>query len=346
MLAWASLGIAAAQQRGEEVERTTLPPIATQPTESQSAPPDPATGVEAKPEQPKADGGGQLPGNAAQSTGANPDGKAPAATGSTGGGTGTANTAVATPYIWRLDASLNRPDLAGRPPIKILVGNDYPPFNYVDRSGALAGFNVDLARAMCLVLRVQCSVTAVAWDELVPSLLNGAGDALVASVRITPAALASVDFTKPYFRLPARFAVSKASGIKEADSATLAGKRIGVVRGTAHEAYLAAFFQRSVIRLYGNEAEALDALRAEEIDAVFGDGTALMFWTLGESSQNCCELADGAYTEAHYFGNGAGIAVRRGDTPLRKAFEYAMDQLKTEGTYDMLVRKYFPVNLY
>ncbi|WP_137388353.1 transporter substrate-binding domain-containing protein [Rhodoligotrophos defluvii] len=336
LLAWAGEWHAWAQLPGEEVERGSLPALTTPPAEPEPAP------APAGPAEPPDQG----PPTAQTEP---PDQGPPTAQTEQPGGappTSDGTESAIAPQIWRLNPALTRPDLTSREPIKVLVGNDYPPFNYHDESGALVGFNVDLARAMCLVLRVKCTVNGLAWDRLVPSLLNGTGDALIASMRITSAALRNVDFTKPYFRLPARFAVRKDAGIETVEGNGLPGKRIGVVRGTAHEAYLAAFFPRSVVRLYTKDSEALEALRAGQVDAVFADGATLMFWTLSASSADCCRLAPGAFTEARYFGTGAGIAVRRGDTPLRNGFEYAMDQLKANGTYDMLLRKYFPANLY
>ncbi|MGF7163075.1 polar amino acid transport system substrate-binding protein [Rhodoligotrophos appendicifer] len=257
-----------------------------------------------------------------------------------------ASTTDGTPQVWRLNPAATRPDLTQREPIKLLVGNDYPPFNYLDENGVATGFNVDLGRAVCVVLRVRCTVTAMAWEDLIPALQNGTGDAVIASLRIAPAALENVDFTKPYFRNPARFVVRSDGRIDVADAETLSRKRIAVVRGSAHEAYLSAFFPNSIIRLYDTDAQALEALRTEQVDATFGDGASLMFWTLGRASQDCCRLAHGAFTEAMFFGSGAGIAVRRGDTPLRTGFEYALDQVKASGAYDSLLKKYLPATLY
>lgn len=331
-------GLLEAQQRGEEVERGVLPDLKPLPVLEPDPIPAPPAAVQAPASQ----------------------GTSPAATADRSAEAGKQDrtgTPAATvpvedpdettaPQIWRPNPALARPDLTAREPIKIFVGTDYPPFNYTDASGTLTGYNVDLARAVCLILRTRCTITAIAWDDLVPGLLNGSADALVAGMKITPDALGNVDFTQPYFRTPARFAVRSDGAITATEGTSLSGKRIGVVRDSAHAAYLSAFFPQSIIRLYASDTQAMDALRGGEVDATFGDGTALMFWTLGPSARGCCRLAEGAYIEPSYFGGGAGIAVRRGDTPLRDGFQFALDRLQANGTYDALTRRYFPATIY
>ncbi len=250
------------------------------------------------------------------------------------------------PMLWRIDPDRPAPVLPGRDRVRILTGDDYPPFNYISTEGALVGFNVELARALCATLKVTCEIASKPWEELLPALLSGETDAIVASMKITEAALRRVDFSKPYFRTPARFAVRKPAKLSRATPRALSGQRVGVMRGSAHEAYLGAFFSGALIRLYDDPAEARLALKEGRIDALFADGAGLIFWVLGEDAEDCCELVDGAYTEAYFFGDGIGIAVRRGDEPLREAFNRALDRIKLSGTYDQLVRKYLPLDLY
>jgi len=340
-----------AQQRGEEVERGSLPELRTEPAPQT----EPVLEPDPMPTPPAAEAPAEIPADTPATAGKpqeptdRPADIAERTRDETPARRSSSAAAVddgPAPQVWRPNPSLVRADLSEREPIKIFVGNDYPPFNYTDASGTLTGYNVDLARAICLVLRTRCTITAVAWEELVPGLLNGSADALVAGMKITPSALDNVDFTQPYFRTPARFAVRLDDEIAEADGASLSGKRIGVVRNTAHAAYLSNFFPKTIIRLYASDTEAMEALRKGDVDATFGDGTALMFWTLSPSSRDCCRLAEGAYVEPSYFGGGAGIAVRRGDTPLRDSLQFALDRLQANGTYDVLTRRYFPARIY
>lgn len=250
------------------------------------------------------------------------------------------------PYLWHRREDAEPPDLTTIKGINFLTDSDYPPFNYRDDRGNLVGFNVDLAKAMCSALRVRCRIAARKWSELVPALEAKQADAIVASIAISAANRAKMEFTVPYYRSPARFVVQKKSQIELATPEALSGKPVAVLKGTAHEAYLKTFFEGSDIRSYDSAAVLREALRTGEVDAFFGDGTASMFWVNGTTSRDCCRFLKGAYTESRYFGNGAGIAVAKGNTVLRDALNYALHRIKVSGAYDRLYRKHFPMDLY
>lgn len=250
------------------------------------------------------------------------------------------------PQFWRIDESLERPNLSDRQPIRILTTDDHPPFGFRNRQNALTGFNTELAQSLCAALAVTCEITARDWDELLPALVNGNADAVIASMRITSDALKSVDFTKPYFRSPARFAVRSGNALERAEPRAMRNLRIGVRRGTAHEAFLSAFFTTSIIRLFDDRQELRAALRNGDVDAIFADGVELSFWILSRDAEDCCVLLDGAFAESHFFGAGAGIAVQQNDEQLRNAFNYALDRIKLSGIYDRIYRRYFPLALY
>ncbi len=92
----------------------------------------------------------------------------------------------------------------------------------------------------------------------------------------------------------------------------LEGKKIGVVGGSAHEAYLKALFTEAQPVGYLSADATRDALRRGEVDYVFGDGIALSFWINGTDSGGCCAFAGGPFFESQYFGEGVGIAVKQG----------------------------------
>lgn len=259
---------------------------------------------------------------------------------------GTQDEATPLPFFWYLAEDTPAPDMSKIKGINFLTDSDYPPFNYRDAEGNLVGFNVDLAKAMCAALRVRCRIATGKWENLIPALEEKRADAVIASIAISAANRRRVDFTFPYYRSPARFIIKKQTGIDKATPQSLAGRPVGVLAGTAHEAYLKAFFAGAEIRAYTTSLEAREALRTGEVDALFGDGTSFMFWLNGSSSRACCKFVAGAYTERRYFGNGAGIAVRKDNHALRDALNYALDQIKVGGVYDRLYRKHFPLDLY
>lgn len=250
------------------------------------------------------------------------------------------------PFLWHRAEDAEPPDLTKLKGISFLTDSDYPPFHYRDSSGELVGFNIDLAKALCAALRVRCRIAAREWSTLIPALEEKQGDAIIASMAINAANRERVDFTFPYYRSPARFAVQRQSRVETATPEAMVGKPVGVRAGTAHEAYLKAFFAEADIKSYATATDAREALRTSEVDAVFGDGTSLMFWINGTASRECCRFLPGAYTESRFFGNGAGIAVHKDNDYLREALNYALDRIKVSGAYDRIYARHFPLDLY
>ena len=239
-----------------------------------------------------------------------------------------------------------RPDLSQIDQIRFLTDSDYPPFNYLDEEGALTGFNVDLARALCEELVVDCDVRSVDWSQLVTALENGETDAVVASIRVSRENLVQLDFTDAYYHMPARFVALKEKPFQDTSPEALTARRIAVVAGTAHQAYLKDFFSGSQIVTFESNIKAEEALRAGEVDLVFGDGIALMFWLNGTASENCCEFRGGAYSDSKYFGEGIGIAVRRGNRQLRTVLDYGLERLRINGRLEELYLRYFPLSFF
>jgi polar amino acid transport system substrate-binding protein len=121
------------------------------------------------------------------------------------------------------------------------------------------------------------------------------------------------------------------------------GRTIGVVGRTAHEAYLAAFFPEVERKPFPDADAARKALKAGEVDALFGDGVQLSFWLTGESAAGCCAFAGGPYLEPRFFGQGMAIALRKDAPDLKRAVDAAMESLHDKGTYAELFLRYFPV---
>ena len=101
----------------------------------------------------------------------------------------------------------------------------------------------------------------------------------------------------------------------------LEGKKVGVIAGTSHEAYLKAMFTDAEIKSYANDDALRLALRRSEVDFIFGDAISLAFWVNGTDSGECCAFSGGPFVESRYFGEGVGIAVRKGNDLLRTVAE-------------------------
>jgi polar amino acid transport system substrate-binding protein len=256
-----------------------------------------------------------------------------------------ANT-MAVPGFWDPRRRPERPDLSRIAVIRFLTETDYPPFNYAGPDGMPAGFNIDLARLICEEIKVQCTIQMRRFDTLVAGLNSNAGDAVIASLAETPDMRRQVDFSDPYYRTPARFVARKGVEIDEVRPEALEGKRIAVVAGTAHEAYLKTLFTEAELHPYPNEDAARAALKKGEVELLFGDGISLAFWLNGTDSAGCCEFRGGIYIESRFFGEGVGIAVRRGNDLLRQAFNWALFRLWEKGSFTDLWLRYFPISPY
>lgn len=241
---------------------------------------------------------------------------------------------------------VDKPDLGPNRTIRVLTTDDYPPFNFAAPDGSLAGYTVDLVRAVCEELKVACSIQARPWDGLVAALQSGAGDAVAASLAITAKTRAAVDFSTPTMRTPARFATRPGLTLAIVLPETLGALKVGVQAGTAHAAYLAAFFPAAAVKPFTDPQSLHAALKGGQVDLLFADGIATALWLNGTEAAGCCAFAGGPFTAPRYFGEGSAIAVRKGDAALKDAFDYALARLAARGVMADLYLKAFPIGPY
>lgn len=247
------------------------------------------------------------------------------------------------PSFWDPNHIPERPDLSGLRQIRFLTEDDYPPFNFLLPDGQIAGFNVDLARAICLELEIACTIQRRSWDLLIPALNDNSGDAVIASIAINDDTRKQADFTAPYLMTPGRFAMQADTTLKSASPAAIGDRSIAVVAGSRHEAYLKTFYPQATLATFETPALARQALKKGRVQALFGDAIALSYWLNGAEAAECCVFKDGPFTDPRFFGEGIGIAVKKGNAPLRRALDYALARLAQRGVFGELYLKYFPV---
>ncbi|MFL5258612.1 MAG: transporter substrate-binding domain-containing protein [Hyphomicrobiales bacterium] len=253
--------------------------------------------------------------------------------------TGTAGYTV--PHFRHVELDVKPPKL-DRQRLVFLADQDFPPFSYADASGAPKGLAVDLALSLCSRLAVQCTITLKPWTELAAGLLRNEADAVISGLKLDDQTATSLDATRPIYRALGRFAVRKPNPISAATIRVLAGKRVGVVKASAHEAWLKRYFPYAQIIAEDSLGQAQGALKDGKIDALFADALSLVYWTEGEGSERCCRLLPGAFVDQDYFSRGFVFFVRRGDGPLKAALDYGLDQLQQNGEWDRLFRAYVP----
>ena len=252
------------------------------------------------------------------------------------------------PILWDTQERLAKPDLAAMPRLRFLTTTDFAPFNFLDGSGRLSGFHIDLARAICAELELagKCEIQALQWDELETALQKGEGEAIIAGIAVTAQARETYAFSRAYLQFPARFVVPRTKPITEPVYQALQGKKVGVVAGTGHEHMLRDDFGKVEIVTYPKPEDLHAALKAGKLDAAFGDGMRLSFWLGGADAADCCRFAGGPYIAPEYFGTGLSIAVKADNPALAAAFDYALQQISVKGTFAELYLRYFPISFY
>jgi polar amino acid transport system substrate-binding protein len=256
---------------------------------------------------------------------------------------GAETASISPPSLFDPHHPLQKPDLSRIKQIRFLTEDDYPPFNFLVADGQLAGFNVDLARAICGELELPCTIQRRSWDLLIPSLDDNSGDAVVAALAINEETRKKVDFTAPYFLTPGRFATLSDTTLSAATPESIDDRKVAVIAGSRHEAFLETFYPHAERVALETHALARNALKKGKVAAYFGDAIGLSFWLNGAEADGCCSFKDGPFTDPRYFGEGLGIAVKKGNEPLRRALDYALARLDRRGVFAELYLKYFPI---
>lgn len=230
---------------------------------------------------------------------------------------------------------------------KLVIGTEgaYPPFNNLESDGSLVGFDIDIARALCDEMNVTCEFVTQDWDGIIPALIAGKFDAIIASMSITEERMKKVDFTEKYYDTPAALAVPKDSALTEATDEALSGKILGAQSSTIHSNYAEAKFPSAELKLYPTPDEYMLDIESGRVDAVIDDVIVLTEW-LKSNGGDCCKLLATLPSDPTISGVGAGIAVRKGETELRDQFNAAIQAIRDNGTYKTINDKYFDVDVY
>ena len=229
--------------------------------------------------------------------------------------------------------------------IRFATEGAYPPFNVTAPDGSVQGFDVDIANALCEEMKAECTWVKQEWDGMIPALKARKFDAIVASMSITDERKEKVDFTAKYYNTPPAIAVPKDSAITEASDAGLAGKMLGAQSSTTHSNYAEAKLPSAELKLYPTADEYKLDISNGRLDAVIDDVVVLSDW-LASQDGTCCKLLGTLKPDPVINGEGAGIAVRKGDDELREAFNKAIDAIRANGKYKEIQDKYFAFDVY
>jgi polar amino acid transport system substrate-binding protein len=227
--------------------------------------------------------------------------------------------------------------------LKIGTEASYKPFAWVEPSGELTGFDIDIAKALCAEMGVECEIVNQAFDGLIPALNAKKIDAIIASMIITPEREEAIAFAGPYYSAPALFVAEKDSGIEISEEG-LGRKTVGVQRGTTMADYVEANFPDARVQFYDTlDAANLD-LSSGRIDVVFADSVPLQEFLASPDGAGFAAVGEPVY-DPNLLGPGAGIGLRKDDAELKQKFNDALAAIIASGEYKAINDKYVPVDI-
>jgi arginine/ornithine transport system substrate-binding protein len=231
--------------------------------------------------------------------------------------------------------------------VRIATEGAYAPFNYVTPEGELAGFEVDLAKAICAELKIECELVQQDWDGMIPALLARKYDAIMASMSMTEERKKRIDFSNKYYNTPTRLTVKKGSDI-DGSIESLSGKKVGVQRETIQDRYASDVFEPAgaeIVR-YGTTDEANLDLVAGRLDARLDDVVAISEGLLDRPEGVDFELVGPVFNDPKWFGPGVGVGMRKGEDDLKELFNKGITAVRANGKYAEIQGKYFKFDVY
>ncbi len=246
--------------------------------------------------------------------------------------------------------------------VKIATEGAYPPWNSVDASGNLVGFEIDLAKDLCARMNVTCEVVPQKWRGIIKGLNAGKYDAIMAAMSITAERKKLVTFSRNYAGTPNVFIMRKdnpaadfRTGLQrltlddinpaeqdaiDAIIEEFKGKIIGVQVATTHANFADAYLgEHAEIRIYDFQHTIDLELYQGRLDAVIGD---YAYWQpLIQTEQGKEYKIVGPHMTGGPFGGGVGVAIRKKDQDLADLFSRAIAEMIRDGSLKKLAIKWF-----
>lgn len=218
--------------------------------------------------------------------------------------------------------------------VRIATEGAYAPWNFLNDAGEPAGFEIDLGNAICAQAELSCEFIINDWDSIIPNLLAGNYDAIMAGMSITDERLQTIDFSQNYFPPdPSKFVAASGESV---DPSGLEGKRVGVQGGTIQAAYAEENLSAdNTVVSFGTADQAMADLAAGNLDTILADGAYLE--PVVAASGGALEFVG----EDVMIGNGVGAGLRKDEAELKTKFDDALTALKADGTVDKLIAQWF-----
>ena len=203
----------------------------------------------------------------------------------------------------------------------------YPPYNFVNDAGEVDGFERQLGDELCKRAELTCTWVVNDWDSIIPNLVSGNYDTIIAGMSITDERDEVIDFTHEYMPPdPSGFVALSAD-------ADLKGV-IAAQTGTIQASYVASMAGATLVE-FATADETIAAVKNGEADAVLADKSYLA--PIVAESGGALAFAGGDVQ----IGGGVGMGVRESDSALKEKFNTAIDSMKADGTLNAMIIKWF-----
>ncbi|RMD93170.1 MAG: amino acid ABC transporter [Alphaproteobacteria bacterium] len=217
--------------------------------------------------------------------------------------------------------------LAAGDVIRMGTEGAYPPYNFINDKGEVDGFERELGDELCRRANLTCEWVTNDWDSIIPNLVSGNYDTIIAGMSVTAERDEVIDFTHEY--VPASPSAYVTLAGHEVD---LSHGVIAAQTGTIQANYVAQ--SGATLVEYATADETIAAVRNGEADAVLADKDYLD--PIVQESNG--ELV---YAGEVRIGGGVAIGVRESDTELKEKLNAAIDSMKEDGSLNALLKKWF-----
>lgn len=232
-------------------------------------------------------------------------------------------------------------------PVKVGVAAEpYPPFASPDASGKWVGWEIEFIDAVCAEEKLDCVITPVAWDGIIPALTSKKIDVIAASMTITAERAKTIAFSDKYYNTPTGIIGPKDQKFG-ATPEDLKGKVVGVQVSTVHAVYAKKHFTGAAeIKEYQTQDEANQDLAAGRLDAVQADSIALGEFLKSDQGKACCDMKGNVAPDPEVLGPGVGAGLRKEDTELKDKINAGIKAIRANGKYAEITKKYFDFDVY
>jgi polar amino acid transport system substrate-binding protein len=169
---------------------------------------------------------------------------------------------------------------------------------------------------------------------------------IVSGLRLSPQLISTMALTRPYFRAMGRFMIREGAPIPAVDPRSLAGKRLGAVAGSQHEAFVKANYPKAQIVAVGSEAELFEQLRTGALDVAFGDAVHMSFWMNSDGARKCCVPLGGAMLDPATYSRPLVYVLRKDRAAVRDRLDLALDRLEASGATAAIFARYLPAPIW